>query len=467
MSLSRLGLTAMVEAVRVGDLSAVELATIHLDRSESAQEQLNAYTLLDREGAMAAAAAIDARLAAGEDVGPLAGAPIAVKDLIDQAGLPTTCGSSFYREVPEASAPVVTRLAEAGAVIIGRTGLHEFAYGFSSENDWWGPVRNPWDPATSPGGSSGGSAVAVAAGLAAAALGTDTGGSVRVPAALCGIVGLKVSHGRVPLTGVFPLAASLDTVGPMARTVADAALIYEAIAGDDPSDPWSVPHPVTRAGAAADIGTLRIGVPVPWTEEPATAPVRAAFRAAMDRLADYGATVEEVAEPLFASAEPPSMIGAYFAPEVAAVHREWFAADPERYGPEVRDRIAAVFDRDPDASTAARAWRARVRHAADRSLANYDVLATPACGATRKEIGVDTVDVLGAQVPYRPVLSRFSALVNNMANPALVLPMPSPEGGPPASLQLIGAKWGEHRLLEIGQALEDSGLAGFRPPPVW
>ena len=208
---------------------------------------------------MARAEELDRRIAAGEDVGPLAGIPIGLKDLIDQAGIPNTNGAAFEPAVPDTSATVVDRLEAAGAVIIGRTGLHEFAFGFTSENEHFGPVRNPWDTDLSPGGSSGGSAAAVAAGIVPAAIGTDTGGSVRVPAALCGVVGLKVTHGRVPLTGVTPLAPSLDTVGPITRTVADAAAVYAAIAGDDPHDPWAAPVPVDRAGEPRDPSTISIG----------------------------------------------------------------------------------------------------------------------------------------------------------------------------------------------------------------
>jgi aspartyl-tRNA(Asn)/glutamyl-tRNA(Gln) amidotransferase subunit A len=223
---SRLPATAaaIAAAVGSGEVTATEVVAAYLEAIGRSGE-LNAFTQVDAEGALAAAAGLDQRRAAGTLPGLLAGVPVALKDIIDQAGRPTTCGSSFYWRQAETSATVAQRLEAAGAVIVGRTGLHEFAFGFSSENPWWGPVRNPWDPTTSPGGSSGGSAAAVAAGLAPVGIGTDTGGSVRVPAALCGLVGLKVTHGRVPLTGVFPLAPSLDTVGPLATTVADPALV--------------------------------------------------------------------------------------------------------------------------------------------------------------------------------------------------------------------------------------------------
>jgi Asp-tRNA(Asn)/Glu-tRNA(Gln) amidotransferase A subunit family amidase len=207
----------LASSIRSGEASAEETVTEALEAIDASA--LNAFTLVDREGALTTARHIDERVAAGEDPGPLAGVPFAVKDLFDQKGLVNTAGSSFYRVVPGKTATAVRRLERAGAVAVGRTGLHEFAFGFSSENHWFGPVHNPWNPETSPGGSSGGSAAAVASGLTPVALGTDTGGSVRVPAALCGLVGLKVTHGRIPISGVFPLAPSLDTVGPITTSV--------------------------------------------------------------------------------------------------------------------------------------------------------------------------------------------------------------------------------------------------------
>jgi len=234
----------LAETVRRGECTAVETVGEALNRADASQSVLNAFTTIDRDGGLEHAGAVDRAVARGSDAGPLAGVPIAIKDLIDQRGIATTNGAAFEVTPATASATVVERLEKAGAIIIGRTGLHEYAFGFTSENQHFGPVRNPWDPNLSPGGSSGGSAAAVAAGIVPVAIGTDTGGSIRVPAALCGVVGLKVTHGRVPLTGVTPLAPSLDTVGPIARSVADLAVVYTVIAGDDPSDPWSAPAPV-------------------------------------------------------------------------------------------------------------------------------------------------------------------------------------------------------------------------------
>ncbi len=216
--------------VRTARLRARSVVQEAIDAAERSQSELNAFTLIDSDGATARAEAIDALVDQGKDPGPLAGVPVALKDLIDQTGLPNTRGSGFRATTPSHSAAVVRRLGAAGAVIIGRTGLHEFAFGFTSENPWFGPVHNPWNLANSPGGSSGGSAASVASGIVPISIGTDTGGSVRVPAAMCGVFGLKVTHGRVPLTGVYPLVASFDTVGPLARSIEDLAAAYVVMA---------------------------------------------------------------------------------------------------------------------------------------------------------------------------------------------------------------------------------------------
>jgi len=452
--------------VAAGETAAATVAAAHLEAA-AGEATLNAFTLLDEKGATAAARAVDERLAGGEEPGLLAGVPVVLKDLIDQAGLPTTCGSGFYRRLPAAPATVVRRLEQAGAVVLGRTGLHEFAFGFSSENDWWGPVRNPWDPGTSPGGSSGGSAAAVAAGLAPVGIGTDTGGSVRVPAALCGLVGLKPTHGRVPLTGVFPLAASLDTVGPLARTVADAALAYRVMAGHDPDDPPSADRPVKAPEGPADLSRCRFAVPLPWAAHPLSPEVRDGLRFALEALARQGAVVEHVHEPELA---PPGLAEASMYPEVAAVHRQWMQEHPERYGPGVRRRLERALSVSPAEHAAGLAWRSRVRRALDTLLADFDALVTPTVAVLRKEIGNDQVTTEEGPMPYRRALSAFTSLVNHAGHPALALPLAAPvafSGDVPPSLQLVGRRWEEHRLLEIGLGLEQAGLVAFRPPGIW
>lgn len=452
--------TEQIELVRMRAVTVRELVTAHIERSEESQERLNAYIMIDRDQALMRAEIIDRRLFAGEEAGPLAGLTVALKDVIDQKGLPTTGGSSFYRQVPDHSATVVERLEDAGAVVIGRTGLHEFAFGFSSENDWFGPVRNPWDTDTSPGGSSGGSAAAVAAGLSAIAIGTDTGGSVRVPAAVCGVVGLKVTHGRVPLTGVFPLAPSLDTVGPLARTVGDAALAYRTMAGHDPSDPYSLIEPVKDPSPDASIDGLVIGVPHPWVDHPVDPALRAAFDAALGRMAGLGAEIRHLEDDFV---QPPGRIDEAAYSEVAVVHAKWFPSRADEYGAEVADRLGPAMAVTVAASVEAKQWRQDLREHTFDLFRSCDLLATPALAANRKVIGEDMIVVGEAEMTYRRAFSSFSALVNHAGHPALVVPIHE-AGDPPPALQLIGPDWSEARLLEVGLALETAGVARFRAP---
>lgn len=450
-------------AVAAGELSAVSVVQEALEASRRAQPELNAFTHIDTEAALRAASAVDQAAARGEDPGPLAGTPIAVKDLIDQAGRPNTRGSGAPPVVPEATAPCIQRLESAGAVVVGRTGLHEYAFGFSSENHWHGPVRNPWDTALSPGGSSGGSGTAVAAGLVTAALGTDTGGSIRVPAALCGIVGLKVTHGRIPLRGVFPLAPTLDTVGPLARSVADCAALYAALAGDDPTDPWSLPMPVDPPRAAASLANITAAVPHPWVDSAVSPVQREAFSAFLDGLSDAGARIVDVdTDALGPSRHATS--GLYF--EVAGIHRRRFSQDPDQYGPEVRSRLADAMEVTGDAYLDALEWRRGALAAALRVLSSADVLVTPTVASMRKVIGEDDIDVSGDAVPYVKALSVFTTPVNHIGLPALAVPLPG-TAQPPPSVQLIGAGWSETRLLELGLALEEQGLVATARPPHW
>jgi len=393
----------------------------------------------------------------------LAGVPVALKDIVDQTGIVTTAGSSFLDLPADADATVVTRLEAAGAVIIGRTGLHEFAYGFSSENDWWGPVRNPWDVDTSPGGSSGGSAVAVAAGVAPIGIGTDTGGSVRVPAALCGLVGLKVTHGRIPLSGVFPLAGSLDTIGTLTTTVQDAAIGYLALAGHDPSDPWSREQRIEPVSEVA-VRSMSIGIPHPWTDRTIAPEQHRGFEATLEALRELGAQVQDFDEPAIDQNDLP--LGSYA--EVADVHREWLSDDPSRYGPTIRERLAAVFSLDDSAVASAAVWRAYLTAAFETAFSRFDLLLTPTTAASSKTIGIDRIDIGAGPEPYRPVLSWFTPLVNQAGIPALAVPVETPDvAGLPPSIQLIGPRWSEAKLLGVGLALEAAGLVAHRTPPAF
>ncbi|MGQ0848188.1 MAG: amidase [Actinomycetota bacterium] len=413
-------------------------ATEAIERLEHLQDRLNACTLIDRRAAVNQ-----------PREGPLSGMPIVIKDLIDHAGRPTTCGSGFYRQTAPANATVVDRLEAAGAVIVGRAGLHEWAYGFSSENHWFGAIHNPWDTNTSPGGSSGGSAVAVAAGLVPASIGTDTGGSIRVPAALTGVYGLKVTFGRVPTDGVFPLAPSLDTVGPLAVDPVTLARVYRVIAGTSPEEP------------AEGLTGLRIGIPVGWmAKAPAEPGALSWFGAVREALDSEGAVIVEVDEPRL---EPWGMSAELAGAEIAYIHRP-FRREGCPYGPEVAARLETAEQVSPEDYQKAQQWRTRLVEAFSSVYNRVDLLVTPALAARRKVIGQDLIN--GQH--YRPVLSWFSALVNHAGIPAITVPLTigTVDSLPPPSLQLMAPWRQEERLLGVAARLEQIGLAGFTPPPI-
>ena len=449
---------SIAHAVRTGDRTAREVVAGYLEVAEARNQGLNAFTELDPDGALRRADFIDD----GPRTGSLCGVPIALKDLIDHTGHVTTAGSAFYRHEATVSATIVDRLEEAGAIIMGRTGLHEFAYGFSSENPWYGAVRNPWDRELAPGGSSGGSAAAVAAGMAPAAIGTDTGGSVRVPAALCGIVGLKATHGRIPLTGLFPLAGSLDTVGPLTTTTGDARLLYHAMKGFDRTDPWSAPVD-DRPHRPRPLEELRIAVPMTWIGYVTTSDrTRRSFERFCDRLRGLGAIVEPVEAPRLV---PDRALITLAAAEAAAVHREWFGDPTKPYGEDVRERLGLAMDVTLDEYTEALRWQAGLVQAARELFAGYDLLLTPTVGHPRKRIGVDTIEIDGSPIFYRGILSGFTSPVNVIRCPAISLPIID-DGTPPPAVHLVAAWWEEELLLGTGEALERSGLVASTPPPI-
>lgn len=424
-----------------GAVAAVDVAAIALDAAGA--DTTNAFTSLDEHVAQHAAI-VDRAVAEGAPGGLLAGVPIAVKDVIDHAGRTTTAGSTFYRSEAGITAPALHRLETAGAVVIGRTGLHEFAFGFSSENPWFGPVHNPWDHALSPGGSSGGSAAAVAAGIVPIALGTDTGGSVRVPAALCAVAGLKVTHGRIPLDGVFPLVPSLDTVGAIARTLDDLEVATRIMAGDD--HPWET-----------EDSPVRLLVPLHWVDTAAlTHGTREAFGSFLAAAADTGIAVEERD---LVDLGPSPLQGALIGPEVAAIHREW-RNEGLPYGADVGERIDAALAVGPEEVDEALRWQLRLIEAMDAATADGALLVTPTVAAMDKRIGEDIIE--GHH--YRSLLSWFTAPVNTSGCPALSMPVAGPGRMP--SIQLIGPRWSEARLLNTARILEERGLLGVNAPAV-
>lgn len=373
--------------------------------------------------------------------GPLGGVPIAVKDIIDHRGHITTAGSAFYRHPATATAPALLRLEEAGAVVVGRTNLHEFAFGFSSENPWFGPVKNPWDPALSTGGSSGGSAAAVAAGIVPIALGTDTGGSVRVPAALCGVAGLKVTHGLIPLDGVFPLVPSLDTVGAIASDLDGLERATRTMAADR----WPA------VGAHED--PVRLVVPETWVNTaPLSAEVRRAFDQFLEESQEAGMVVDRKELPLLA---PSSHQAAIIGVEAAQIHRDW-RQESRPYGDDVADRIDAALEVSGDVTALeeARRWRAAITEAMAGAAEGASLIVTPTVGSLDKRIGEDLI----SGEHYRTVLSWFTAPVNATGQPALSIPL-SGSGRRPA-LQIIGARHTEPAILSAARHLERLGLVG-------
>jgi aspartyl-tRNA(Asn)/glutamyl-tRNA(Gln) amidotransferase subunit A len=282
-----------------------------------------------------------------------------------------------------------------------------------------------------------------------------------VPAALCGVYGLKVTHGRIPLTGVFPLAASLDTVGPIAATVGDLALAYQVMAGHDPADRWSAQRPQTSPGGARpDLNGVRIAVPVPWIDDaPTSEAVAAAFAEAVTRMSALGATVETVTDPLISL---PGHLVDLSAAEAASVHRSWFEEGKE-YGADVTERLEYAMGLGSDAYVAAHAWRSEIKRHFEQLFAAHDLIITPATGVTSKTIGEDMVPTIRGDVFYRSALSYFTALVNVAGSPALVGPLAT-EGSPPPALQLIAPDWSEHRLLDVAATLVEHGV--MRDPQI-
>lgn len=464
--LTRLSIAEAGEQLRRRALSPAELTRAYLDRIERQDGDLLAYITVLHAEALAAAAAAEQEITRGHYRGPLHGIPIALKDLVMTRDIRTTCGSRILKAwIPDADATVAARLNQAGAILLGKLNMHEFAYGPTGVNPHYGTPRNPWDRTRMPGGSSSGSGVAVAAGLCAGALGTDTGGSVRIPASLCGIVGLKPTYGRVSRAGVIPLAWSLDHVGPMTRTVADAALLLQALAGRDPADPSTVdvPVPEYRRALEQDIRGLRLGLPKELFFERLDPEVRAGVLAAARSLEALGASVEEVPLPKIPHAAPASF--AIIAAEAAAYHELYLKTRAAEYGADVRARLTS--GQFVLATQYLKAQRARqvIRAEVDAVLQRVDALLFPTTPIPAPPIEAGEVTVDGLTEDVRGWLIRCTRPINITGHPALSVPCGLTAGGLPIGLQLVGRYFDEATLFRIGHALETPGaLRGRRPP---
>jgi aspartyl-tRNA(Asn)/glutamyl-tRNA(Gln) amidotransferase subunit A len=448
------------ELLRQGSVSPVELASDCLARIEKLNPRLNAFITVTAESAMAAARQAEAEIRRGDWRGPLHGIPLALKDLIDTAGVRTTAASWLFKDrIPAEDAEVVRRLKAAGAVLLGKQNLHEFAYGGSSMVSAFGEVRNAWNQEHIAGGSSGGSATAVAAGLGYGAIGTDTAGSVREPAALCGVVGLKPTYGRVSARGVIPLSISLDHVGPIARTVADAAVIFAAIAGHDAQDQASLNAPVDDYVAALrkNFQPLRAGVPKQFFFEDLDAEVAAATSHAISGLAALGAEIRDIDLPVPTDRTLQSA-------ESYAFHAEFVARSPELYQPETLRRIRTGQNVSPEALRECRRQLEQGRRDIAAIFAGVDLLVTPATPITAPTIAelIQNPDLLR---PRELLLLRNTRPINIWGLPAISIPCGFTATGLPIGLQIVGPHWGEAVVLQVAHAYEQATAWHKREPP--
>jgi aspartyl-tRNA(Asn)/glutamyl-tRNA(Gln) amidotransferase subunit A len=480
---ARPGAAEIARRVAAREITAEAVTRAHLDRIAQRDKGLDAFLAVTADRALAQAKRIDAAIAGGAAPGPLAGVPVAIKDLLDIEGTVTTCGSRIlegYR--PPFTATAVARLEAAGAVVVGKTNMDEFAMGSSTENSAYKVTRNPWDRTRVPGGSSGGSAVAVSTGMAALALGTDTGGSIRQPAALCGIVGLKPTYGRVSRYGVVAFASSLDQVGPFGRTVEDVALAATAICGVDTADATSAPVDVPdfRAALSAGAAGLRVGVPWAFLESGVDAGVMAAFRQALSDLEAAGARTVEISLP-----HAPHAVATYYIVATAEASSNLARFDGVRYGlrvpaadlshmyGETRDRgfgaevkrriILGTFVLSAGYYDAyylrAQQVRTLIRRDFEGAFRACDVVAMPTTPTPAFRIGEKTAD------PLQMYLEDIFTVPANLAGiPGLSLPGGF-VGGLPVGVQLLGRPFDEATLLRVGHAYQEKTTHHLQEPP--
>ncbi len=431
------------------EVSPVELTGACLDRIAARNDTLRAFITVLGEQAIAEAKHAEEDITKGKYRGPLHGIPVSIKDLVDIAGVPTTSGSAVPARRAFNDAPVVAKLRRAGAVIVGKTNLHEFAFGTTSEETAFGAVRHPLDTSRSPGGSSGGAAVAILEGMCLGSVGTDTGGSVRIPAAACGITGLKPTIGEISCEQVVPLSGTLDHVGPMARTVEDVTVLYTAMRDGKVTLEDRLTAPDTA---------LWLGVPAPYFLDKLDPDVRRLFaetRAALER-AGHG--IQDVA---IAHAERTADVYLHIVlPEAAWYHAPLLAAHAEKYSPGVRLRLEmGGYILAEDYARALHA-RTHLRRAVDRALDGVDALMLPALPIAGPPIGAASVDVDGAQEPVRAIMLRLTQLFNITGHPAISIPCGRGADGMPRGLQLVGHRGGTERLLAVAARVQRQIIGG-------
>lgn len=449
MALTSLSLSEAAELVSLGDISPVELTQAHLERIANLEPRLNCFITLTPEAAQEQARQAEVDINKGDYLGPLHGIPIALKDLFETRGVLTTAGSRFYRDwTPTENGEVVERLEAAGVVNLGKLNMHEIALGVTSNNPHYGACHNPWQVECTPGGSSGGSAAALAAGMCMGSMGSDTGGSIRIPAALCGIVGLKPTYGRVSLRGVIPLSWNLDHPGPMARRTSDVALLLQVIAGYDPGDPSSadVAVPDYQAQLPGGVRGWRIAVAEDKFFAKAETEVLDALDKAAEVFAGLGALVERVDFPN--GYEAAKANGLVVPCDAAAFHRERLESAPENFGDDVRQRLQMGAGYTSSEYILARRKQVVLRRKYERFFSEYDLLLTPTTPIAAPALeGPDAIE-------QAATLTRFTSPFNLTGLPAISLPCGFSSSGLPLGLQIVTRPWGEAALLRAAQAYE-------------
>lgn len=436
-------------------LSPVELTDTYLRRIERLDPTLKAYITVTADAAVEAARRAEREIQSGSYRGPLHGVPLGIKDLLDVAGVPNTMGSRILESnVPAADSTVVAALKRQGAIILGKQNLHEFAFGITSENPHYGPVRNPWDRERVPGGSSGGTAAAVAAGLCVAGLGSDTGASIRAPAAWCGVVGLKPTYGRTSRAGALPLAWSLDHVGPIARSVRDCAIVLQAIAGYDPLDPGSALEPVPDFSADLERGLagLRVGIPREYFFELVEPDVDRLVRGAIKQLEELGASVTEVSLPQVSHAQAAGNV--IMSAEAAAWHRDWLRDRPADYGTDVLARIRGGLLVSAVDYLSSQKMRTLIQQDFAAAFSLVDVVVGPTVPLVAPLIGRTTEAGGVLNLAPRSIANRATVPCNLTGMPAISVPCGFNSEGLPVGLQLMAPAFAEAVLLRAAAAYE-------------
>ncbi len=461
-----LDVAALSEHMRAKKISPVDVAKAYLERIARVDEKIRAYITVTADDALAAAKKAESEIASGNWRGPFHGVPIGLKDLLYTNGVRTTGGSKILADFrPDFDATLWARLKAQGAVMLGKLNLHEFAYGVTSSNPHWGVCRNPYALDRIPGGSSGGSAAAIVARTAAATIGTDTGGSIRIPASLCGCVGLKPTWSRVSRYGVIPLAYTMDHVGPITRTVRDAALMLNVIAGHDPNDSTSSREPVPDYTATLNVGVkgTRIGV-IRELMDGLSDDVAKSFKAAMTQLADLGATIDEVSIPTLPSANVINSIATFS--EALEYHEEWFRTRADDYGTDVRRLLEGGMAITGVAYVRAQRARAKVLADALAAMEKHDVLASPGSAISAPKIGESRL--VGDSEPRVDVVDkilRFTAPFDCTGQPSLAIPTGLGSDGLPLSMQIIGRPFDEPSVLRVSSAYE-AARRSIAPPSI-